>query len=56
MQTQETKKEINLKEVVDLLKQKGFNSVGLFYGKGGPTGIKMGKNDVEKLCEILTNK
>jgi len=44
---------VDFKQVVELLKAKGFNSAGLFYGKGGPTGIKLTKSDVEKLVEIL---
>jgi len=48
-------KQTDLKQLVEQLKSKGLEC-GLYYAKGGPAGVKMGKAAAEKLFEILNKK
>jgi hypothetical protein len=48
-------KSMELKQLVEQLKKKGLEC-GLYYSKGGPSGVKLSKAAAEKLFEILNKK
>jgi hypothetical protein len=49
-------KQTDLKQLVEQLKSKGLEGVGLYYSKGGPSGVKLSKAAAEKLFALLSKK